>query len=789
MAQKNIIKRIISSPLVQTFLIYVSGGWIALEITDYIINNYGLGDKIRDVLSIILLIGLPIALLLSWYLGREKEEGEETDQEELRQRSIGNQKDQIRRISYPTKRPQIIFSGILIIMAIAITVIFRMHHQSKIEWAREVALPRIEEIANDMTVEGYQSWIAFDLASEASKYIPDDPLLVRSEQHISWTVKFYSKPSEALVFIKPYDDVNADWRFLGETPLESIRLPRGLSKIKIEKEDSRTVYDLIWKHWSFNGNSLYYLLPESGSIPDEMVMLTDTSSRYNRISYLQIPGMGRIENEKTGDFLMDRFEVTNADYKRFVDGGGYKNLEYWKYPFVKEGELLSREEAIALFIDKTGRTGPATWQIGDFPDGEDDYPVSGVSWYEAAAYAESLGKSLPTIFHWSRAAHPAASGIIIPMSNINKEHPLPVGASQSMNRFGIYDLAGNVREWCFNMSERENLRFILGGGWNDPGFSFNVPYAQSPFDRSETNGFRCIAYLESDENRMALEKPFVQPIPDFLNKPKVADEIFAVFKKQYLYDKTDLNSVIEEVVESDDYIKEKITFDAAYGDERMMAYLYLPKTGIGPYQTVIFFPGSGVIRTPSSEQINVDEMFVKSGRALLYPIYKSTFERGDDLTSDRPTETSFYKEHVIMWVKDLSRSIDYLETRSDIDTGKLAYFGFSWGGAMGAIIPAIEERIKTCVLLVAGLFFQPSLPEVDPVHYLPRITIPMLMLNGKYDSFFPYETSQLPFYQLLGTPKEDKDIFLYEHGHYVPKTQLAKETLAWLDQYLGPVNE
>jgi cephalosporin-C deacetylase-like acetyl esterase len=140
-----------------------------------------------------------------------------------------------------------------------------------------------------------------------------------------------------------------------------------------------------------------------------------------------------------------------------------------------------------------------------------------------------------------------------------------------------------------------------------------------------------------------------------------------------------------------------------------------------------------------------------------------------------------------MWAKDLSRSIDYLETRDDIDTSKLAYFGASWGGAMGAIMPAVEKRIKASVLLVAGLQFQRSLPEAEAVNFLPRIKTPVLMLNGKYDFFFPYETSQLPFYTLLGTRKEDKEIFVYEGGHAVPATQAVKETLAWLDRYLGPV--
>ncbi len=286
-----------------------------------------------------------------------------------------------------------------------------------------------------------------------------------------------------------------------------------------------------------------------------------------------------------------------------------------------------------------------------------------------------------------------------------------------------------------------------------------------------------------------MEKTIELPFRDFLSEPEVSDETFALFLNQYAYDKTELNAEVESVKEEEDWIREKITFDAAYGNERMIAYLFLPKHGTPPYQTVVYFPGSGALHSRSSESLGPGSrgFLLKSGRALMYPIYKSTFERGDKLNSDYPNQTNFWKEHVIMWAKDLSRSIDYLETRDDIDTDKLAYYGVSWGGAMGAIMPAVERRIKTSVLVVAGLLFQRSLPVVDQVHYLPRITTPVLMLNGKYDFFFAYETSQLPFYELLGTPKEDKKLFVYEQGHSVPRTQLVKETLAWLDRYLGAV--
>lgn len=61
------------------------------------------------------------------------------------------------------------------------------------------------------------------------------------------------------------------------------------------------------------------------------------------------------------------------------------------------------------------------------------------------------------------------------------------------------------------------------------------------------------------------------------------------------------------------------------------------------------------------------------------------------------------------------RSIDYVETRKDLDASRLAYYGLSWGGAMGAILPAVEPRIKANILYVAGLNFQRALPESGSV--------------------------------------------------------------------------
>ena len=229
--------------------------------------------------------------------------------------------------------------------------------------------------------------------------------------------------------------------------------------------------------------------------------------------------------------------------------------------------------------------------------------------------------------------------------------------------------------------------------------------------------------LPGDTTTSTLVKPVSGAFRDYVKEKPVDDKAFAFFLTQFSYDKTPLNEKLETTLDRENWTIEKITFDAGYNDERMELYLYLPKNSKPPYQPVLFFPGSGDLFSKKYNPDNIEgriDFLLKSGRAIIRPIYKGTHERHGEMKSDLPQETVLYKDHVIMWRKDIGRTIDYLETRKDIQNDKLGYLGWSWGGFLGGIMPAIEKRIKAVVLNVGGMCMTSALPEVDQINFLPR---------------------------------------------------------------------
>jgi dienelactone hydrolase len=483
-------------------------------------------------------------------------------------------------------------------------------------------------------------------------------------------------------------------------------------------------------------------------------------------------------------FYIDRYEVTNRQYQEFVNKGGYEQRQFWKQPFVRDGHELAWSDAMALLRDTTGRSGPSTWEGGHFPEGKGDEPVSGVSWYEAEAYAEFAGKSLPVVPQGLKAAPAEDDKYAVQRSNLSGTIAR-AGQFDGLGPFGTYDMVGNVREWYANASG--DNRFMLGRQASSYG-----PETLPPFDRSPLNGFRCV--LNDGPVPAAAAAPLLMLNRDFAKAAPVSDEVFRVYRDMYAYERGPLNAVAETPdARGEDWTRQKIAFDAAYGGRRMLAYLFLPKNARPPFQAVVFFPSARVNLMPSSETLG-DMSFVdyviKSGRAVIYPIYQGLYERHSDAVSTRPGPT-FERAVLTAWSKDLGRSIDYLETRSEIDRTRIGYLGVSQGAAYGVVLAALEDRLKAVVLLDGG-FFQQEYPikGIDQVDFAPRLTKPVLMVNGRFDATFPFTTAQQPLMKMLGTPTADKHHVVFDTPHDVRlrRSDLVREVLAWYDKYLGRVN-
>jgi len=661
------------------------------------------------------------------------------------------------------RKPKVLVPAVLVALVVVLLAAWVVRRNQRLRWVHEIAVPQVREL-----VLARRGFAAYRLLQQAERYAPDDPAVVNIKAETLWPEPVRSNPPSADVYARDYTDSQGEWYYLGKTPLDQNRLPHGFYAFRVSKGGYETVFAT-----NGGGRLSHIVLDPVGALPPQMV----------RVPVGEVDPTGHAPT-KLDDFFIDKFEVTNAEYKKFVDAGGYQEPKYWKIPFVKDGHTLQFREAMQFFRDKTDRLGPAIWELGTFASSEDDFPVSGVSWYEAQAYAEFIGKTLPTVFHWYRAADMGIYSDILQASNFSRKGPARVGTYPGMGPFGTYDMAGNVKEWCLNsLGDR---KFILGGASTDMPYMYSEPDAHPSFDRSATNGFRLIKSASPEPLSVSLTVPLSFQKSDYRSFKPVPDSVFQMYERMYAYDRSPLDAKIESEDDSSPYWREqRITFNAAYGNERVIAHLFVPKNVSPPYQTVFYFPHSGAQSFQALEpsQFALIDFLMKSGRALMFPIYKDTYER---LGNPPSGGTVAERDETIQQADDLRRSVDYLETRNDIDRERLAYFSISWGSELGPIMTSLEKRFKVAVFASGGCDPDAVLPEADPMNFAPHVKIPVLLINGRYDFVFPLDTCQEPLFRALGSPAQDKSHVLYDTGHAPPLLPMMKDTLNWLDHYLGP---
>jgi class 3 adenylate cyclase/formylglycine-generating enzyme required for sulfatase activity/predicted esterase len=662
-------------------------------------------------------------------------------------------------------------------------------------WARDVATPEM------MRLIQVADWpAAFVLGTEIERRVGADPRLDPMWRAISVRVSFETEPPGATISYKPYADLEGEWTSLGVSPVENVRVPRGVMRWRVEKAgyESRELAFRAPVAGDMGPGSPFqwtprFALDPAGSTPTGMVAVEGG----HRVT-VPLRGFQDFQPYELDRFYIGRTEVTNAEYKEFVDAGGYAQREFWKQAFVKDGRTLSFEEAMSHFVDSAGRAGPSTWILGEYPKGQGDHPVGGVSWFEAAAYAEFRGQSLPTVYHWAAAALPSTelaeplADALIPFSNLAGSAAEPVASRPAISVAGAYDMAGNVREWTANAAG--NRRYLLGGGWTDPTYFFGDAATESPWARRSTYGIRLAAY-PAGEPPESLRAAFELPDIDFRAIETWSEETWEVWSDLVSYEPTPLNVAVESRRElPDGIVEERVTLDAPVSGERLILYVFTHQDQPATRPAVIFFPGSSMTWEERDTSSYVDANYAwlqfipKSGRVLVLPIYAGCWERNDGRTAQRFAQYGSRRDLVFEWVREVSRTIDYLAERPDADGEQVAYLGVSLGAILGPHFAAWEPRLDSLLLYFGGFTANSSYRDAEIlVQALRRTTAPVLMLNGRYDILFP-QPNQQAFFDLLATPDAEKRRVLVDAGHgNPPYGAIVRETLGWLDRTLGPV--
>ena len=183
------------------------------------------------------------------------------------------------------------------------------------------------------------------------------------------------------------------------------------------------------------------------------------------------------------DFYIDTHEVTNAEYREFI-----MTTPEWQ----KDG-TEARRLSDADYLKH--------WNGNDYPTGKGEHPVVYVSWHAAQAYAEWAGKRLPTEDEWEKAARGGLVGQKYPWGDsidaTKANYDFSVGDTVNVgtypaNDYGLYDMAGNVWEWCADTYD-EDYRVLRGGSWFDTErfVRVSVRGGSPPLFTSAYYGFRC----------------------------------------------------------------------------------------------------------------------------------------------------------------------------------------------------------------------------------------------------------------------------------------------------------
>ena len=176
---------------------------------------------------------------------------------------------------------------------------------------------------------------------------------------------------------------------------------------------------------------------------------------------------------------------------------------------------------------------------------------------------------------------------------------------------------------------------------------------------------------------------------------------------------------------------------------------------------------------------------LRTGRAVIWLEWFGSYSRYDGLeqtAGDSDERTIAWRQRIGRWRQEMDAIVEYVEGSTELDND-IAFMGLSFGSSAGAWILTDNDDID------AALFLSGGMAIATPVQLTAarRIDTPMLMLNAQFDHLVsPHQSAR--FYEQIGTPEAHKRLVVYETGHWpLPRHQMAREKVDWLDRYLGPV--
>jgi hypothetical protein len=374
----------------------------------------------------------------------------------------------------------------------AIVVTLFLWHSSNVR-QREVLIDRVRLVVKEAQFD--EAFKILDDSSVTLRDIKDKNLLMQ----IGGTLSIYTMPEEVIVTLarvhaEPALSKGKEFG-IGSTNIENHLLVAGEYFVNLDLEGM---------------NSLVFLVQ---IVPNESLEIQRTLLEESE----EYKGMTKIDKGLSHDghsiqaFLIDKHEITNAEYFDFVSARGYQNENYWPEDLLMDGVTMSRESALKKLVDKTGIQAPRFWSGGKYPEGKENHPVVGISWYEAKAYAIWAGKDLPNWDQWWRAAFGETESARPWGNDVRTTHmranfgfkgTQTVGAYPfGVSPFGCFDMAGNVREWIGDLRSTHKVRTVVGGSWKDPEYMFEPVHAETfyPDFASEDIGFRCVKIISQEK--------------------------------------------------------------------------------------------------------------------------------------------------------------------------------------------------------------------------------------------------------------------------------------------------